>query len=58
MGWDVGIAVSVSAFSDFNPPTPCGVGQELDKLVDAGKLFQSTHPVWGGTFGFTGAPIL
>ena len=34
----------------FNPPTPCGVGLLLLSCGIRGVIFQSTHPVWGGTF--------
>ena len=33
----------------FNPPTPCGVGPALNGQTVAQLLFQSTHPVRGGT---------
>ena len=48
----VGHHLSSLAFSSpphFNPPTPCGVGQNgLGDLITE-TVFQSTHPVWGGT---------
>ena len=34
---------------DFNLPTPCGVGRKDTTIRPSGILFQSTHPVWGGT---------
>ena len=34
---------------NFNPRTPCGVRREVQELMDAGALFQSTRPVWGAT---------
>ncbi len=35
---------------DFNPPTPCGVGHyALVRVRSEEELFQSTHPVRGGT---------
>ena len=39
----------VTALRDFNPPTPCGVG--LDPLLSPVPIFvfQSTHPLRGGT---------
>ena len=47
MGLDGGRRQGVSG--DFNPPTPCGVGllEKVEALQE--KLFQSTHPVRGGT---------
>ena len=33
----------------FNPPTPCGVGPLLGKVDHDPAIFQSTHPVRGGT---------
>ena len=33
----------------FNPPTPCGVGPEYYGNITMEVIFQSTHPVWGGT---------
>ena len=36
---------------DFNPPTPCGVGRDPTSTKILWTLFQSTHPVWGGTSG-------
>ena len=33
----------------FNPPTPCGVGQMATGKPTRAAVFQSTHPVWGGT---------
>ena len=45
-----------SGCSDFNPPTPCGVGLRHISGNVKRKIFQSTHPVWGGTAGeFVGA---
>ena len=35
--------------ADFNPPTPCGVGRIVASFILLLILFQSTHPVWGGT---------
>ncbi len=94
VGWDARVKIHKILIRDFNPPTPCGVGPELLKLIDAMNeisihpprvgwdglrqsnntgnrhfnpptpcgvglvrqgvgteliLFQSTHPVWGGT---------
>ena len=34
---------------DFNPPTPRGVGLLFLVGLAFFKLFQSTHPAWGGT---------
>ena len=35
--------------TNFNPPTPCGVGLIPGLEAMFTPLFQSTHPVWGGT---------
>ena len=42
----------------FNPRTPCGV--RLCRLLAClmSNLFQSTHPLRGATFGWTGATLL
>ena len=34
---------------NFNPPSPCGEGQDLGYLMRGQDGFQSTLPVWGGT---------
>ena len=49
VGWDQVSALCCGDGGHFNPPTPCGVG--LDGLKSGGGdgIFQSTHPVWGGT---------
>lgn len=38
-----------SARSDFNPPTPGGVGQGKKYMIESEHEFQSTHPRRGGT---------
>ena len=45
-----GINAAKSVNMHFNPPTPCGVGPEISLPTSSRALFQSTHPVWGGTF--------
>ena len=35
--------------SNFNPPTPCGVGRGGELRLSTFLRFQSTHPVRGGT---------
>ena len=42
---------SPSGKEHFNPPTPWGVGPIAEHGKVADKLFQSTHPVGGGTCG-------
>ena len=37
---------------DFNPPTPCGVGPTITSDGIHAVIFQSTHPVWGGTWDY------
>ena len=34
----------------FNPPSPCGEGHHRTHWVYRHNRFQSTLPVWGGTF--------
>ena len=36
----------------FNPPSPCGEGQNRAARLVAELIFQSTLPVWGGTLKF------
>ena len=38
------------AFENFNPPTPCGVGRRKPSWPGGSCIFQSTHPMRGGTF--------
>ena len=45
-------ACPVTGRTDFNPPTPCGVGLITNGYAYLSELFQSTHPVWGGTGSF------
>ena len=35
---------------NFNPPIPCGMGHTLLHDYLGAEQFQSTHPVWDGTF--------
>ena len=49
VGWDDDGLHLLPRHSDFNPPTPCGVGHEALHHAYAQVTFQSTHPVWGGT---------
>ena len=49
VGWDAMTPASGTPPMYFNPPTPCGVGpDDLPALCQVG-IFQSTHPLWGGT---------
>ena len=34
----------------FNPPSPCGEGRGVESEMGSINQFQSTLPVWGGTF--------
>ena len=34
----------------FNPPSPCGEGPKVPTTSATWEKFQSTLPVWGGTF--------
>ncbi len=36
----------------FNPPTPCGVGRLHGQRISYRTIFQSTHPLRGGTQQF------
>ena len=49
VGWDPIVGKKSVIICDFNPPTPCGVGLLLSLYQSSSLLFQSTHPVWGGT---------
>ena len=42
--------IDLSNGSNFNPPTPCGVGLLVGCFFYKRTLFQSTHPVRGGTW--------
>ena len=53
MGWDPASRQFQFPQDDFNPPTPCGVGPHSCRHTFATLIFQSTHPVWGGTGGIT-----
>ena len=48
-GWDTGERTQGSANPYFNPPTPWGVGHSGVILSLGQYVFQSTHPVGGGT---------
>ena len=48
-GWDSGRTSTRAKPIYFNPPTPWGVGQSHSAQERAEFLFQSTHPVGGGT---------
>ena len=47
--WSFLLSTHALLFSVFNPPTPCGVGQEFRDTTKTTDTFQSTHPVRGGT---------
>ena len=49
VGWDSTMRRTTSDEQDFNPPTPCGVGPAPGPFPSSMPIFQSTHPVWGGT---------
>ena len=48
-GWDSAMSPSAGTIIYFNPPTPCGVGHIPRIVFSTLVLFQSTHPVRGGT---------
>ena len=57
-GWDLTAGIHhPDSGNNFNPPTPCGVGRLPILAAALMVLFQSTHPVRGGTtlyvFAFT-----
>ena len=48
--WDAPInVISSPYFTNFNPPTPWGVGRVLDSVQKRLNRFQSTHSVGSGT---------
>ena len=49
VGWDRCSVPRTARPRNFNPPTPCGVGPTCGQALPFEQLFQSTHPVWGGT---------
>ena len=49
VGWDIFSPRIWANRSYFNPPTPCGVGLIAVIIRGSAAIFQSTHPVWGGT---------
>ena len=48
-GWDHRRPGRSRWSSHFNPPTPWGVGHQLSDFLPCLDIFQSTHPVGGGT---------
>ena len=48
-GWDLVVTPYPAAINYFNPPTPCGVGPPISSRAVNACIFQSTHPVRGGT---------
>ena len=48
------IAYCALDFPHFNPPIPCGMGQSSASRARPSRLFQSTHPVWDGTYNLFG----
>ena len=50
VGWDFFASIIQKLEYNFNPPTPCGVGPGSITVKNDSTGFQSTHPVWGGTF--------
>ena len=55
VGWDCLTLMIHLLWSNFNPPTPCGVGRSHTIKSAINFLFQSTHPVWGGTSSILGS---
>ena len=50
VGWDNPRRILSDARRNFNPPIPCGMGRSSYLLASRRLSFQSTHPVWDGTF--------
>ena len=50
VGRDVSAALKCWASPDFNPPSPCGEGRAMPAMPAKPWQFQSTLPVWGGTY--------
>ncbi len=48
-GWDAIVGYFNDPGGNFNPPTPCGVGRMIKEYYYDSRVFQSTHPVRGGT---------
>ena len=48
-GWDTPDRRRCRGDCNFNPPTPCGVGRIGPSIFAGVHVFQSTHPVRGGT---------
>ena len=57
VGWDGRKRVELLLLHNFNPPTPCGVGPANGKSAQCSPTFQSTHPVWGGTYSTSSISI-
>ena len=50
VGWDKKCTRNLDQSTYFNPPIPCGMGRPQPLPLRARKKFQSTHPVWDGTW--------
>ena len=51
VGWDLESVRRSLQRMHFNPPIPCGMGLIIGwSLPMHSRLFQSTHPVWDGTW--------
>ena len=50
VGWDILIYPAAPDHLNFNPPIPCGMGHVKTEADLYSYKFQSTHPVWDGTF--------
>ncbi len=55
-GWDFNAILIIIDQVYFNPPTPYGVGPVKRPLPANWLIFQSTHPVRGGTCNFQPMP--
>ena len=50
VGWDFENGLSPTQTEYFNPPIPCGMGLCASSQSVVPSVFQSTHPVWDGTY--------
>ena len=50
VGWDIARQRFRLVLEHFNPPIPCGMGLQQTSHGREAGVFQSTHPVWDGTY--------
>ena len=54
VGWDKRLFYIDYKLFNFNPPIPCGMGRLSYNVTMTYREFQSTHPVWDGTWDLVG----